>query len=144
MRASRDPIQASHRFLINNGRANMNWQNWFLDQGNDFVMDRFPVPFIQINPEDMADLGLKPGDMVEVFNDVGATQALAYPEPTAPKNETFMIFGAPNGAQGNIVNPGVNELVLPNYKHTWANIRKISDATPASARVSYKSWEVAL
>ena len=82
--------------------------------------------------------------MVEVFNDVGATQALAYPEPTARRNETFMIFGAPNGAQGNIVNPGVNELILPNYKHTWANIRKISDATPASARVSYKSWEVAL
>lgn len=136
--------QATHRFLINNGRANMNWQNWFLDQGNEFVMDRFPVPFIQINPDDMADLGLKAGDMVEVFNDVGATQALVYPEPTARRDETFMIFGAPNGAQGNIVNAGVNELILPNYKATWANIRKISDATPASAAVSYKSWEVEL
>lgn len=136
--------KANHRFLINNGRANMNWQNWFLDQGNEFVMDRFPVPFIQINPEDMTDLGIKAGDMVEVHNDVGATQALAYPEPTAKRNETFMIFGAPNGAQGNIVNAGVNELILPNYKHTWANIRKISDATPASAAVSYKSWEVEL
>ena len=136
--------KANHRFLINNGRANMNWQNWFLDQGNEFVMDRFPVPFIQINPDDMAELGIKAGDMVEVFNDVGATQALAYPEPTARRNETFMIFGAPNGAQGNIVNAGVNELILPDYKHTWANIRKISDATPASARVSYKSWEVEL
>ena len=136
--------QANHRFLINNGRANMNWQNWFLDQANEFVMDRFPVPFIQINPADMAELGIKAGDMVEVHNDVGATQALAYPEPTAKRNETFMIFGAPNGAQGNIVNAGVNELILPNYKHTWANIRKISDATPASAAVSYKSWEVEL
>ncbi|MFN7223048.1 MAG: arsenate reductase (azurin) large subunit [Paracoccaceae bacterium] len=136
--------QANHRFLINNGRANMNWQNWFLDQGNEFVMDRFPVPFIQINPDDMAELGLKAGDMVEVHNDMGATQALVYPEPTAKRNETFMIFGAPNGAQGNIVNAGVNELILPDYKHTWANIRKISDATPASAAVSYKSWEVEL
>ena len=136
--------QANHRFLINNGRANMNWQNWFLDQGNEFVMDRFPVPFIQINPDDMADLGIKAGDIVEVHNDVGATQALAYPEPTAKRNETFMVFGAPNGAQGNIVNAGVNELILPNYKATWANIRKISDATPASAAVSYKSWEVEL
>ncbi|MCB6178770.1 arsenate reductase (azurin) large subunit [Rhodobacter sp. Har01] len=136
--------KASHAFLINNGRANMNWQNWFLDQKNDFVMDRFPVPFIQINPDDMAGLGIKAGDMVEVYNDVGATQALAYPEPTARRGETFMIFGAPNGAQGNIVNAGTNELILPNYKHTWANIRKISDATPASARISFKSWEVEL
>ena len=136
--------QANHRFLINNGRANLNWQNWFLDQKNDFVMDRFPVPFIQIHPDDMADLGLSAGDMVEVFNDVGATQALVYPEPTARRNETFMIFGAPNGTQGNVINAGTNELMLPNYKQTWANIRKISDATPAAARVSYKSWEVEL
>jgi arsenite oxidase large subunit len=136
--------KASYKFLINNGRANMNWQNWFLDQKNDFVMDRFPVPFIQINPDDMAAIGLKPGDMVEVYNDVGATQALAYPELTARAGETFMIFGAPSGTQGNVVNAGVNELILPNYKQTWANIRKISDATPAAQRVSYKSWEVQL
>ncbi len=142
--AGKTQQQANHKFLINNGRANMNWQNWFLDQGNEFVMDRFPVPFIQINPDDMAELGIKAGDIIEVHNDVGATQALAYPEPTAKRNETFMIFGAPNGAQGNIVNAGVNELILPNYTHTWANIRKISDATPASAAVSYKSWEVEL
>jgi anaerobic selenocysteine-containing dehydrogenase len=39
------------------------------------------VPFIQINPADMAELGLKTGDMVEVYNDVGATQAMVYPSP---------------------------------------------------------------
>jgi arsenite oxidase large subunit len=49
-------------------------------------------------------------------------------EPTAKKNETFMLFGAPSGTQGNVINAGVNELILPNYKQTWANIRKISDA----------------
>jgi arsenite oxidase large subunit len=133
--------RANHRFLINNGRANMNWQNWFLDQKNEFVMDRFPVPFIQIHPDDMASLGIKPGDMVEVYNDVGATQALAYPEPTARANETFMIFGAPSGTQGNVVNAGVNELILPNYKQTWANIRKISDAPASVRKMSFKSWD---
>ena len=46
--------------------------------------------------------GVKAGDLVEVFNDVGATQALVYPTPTARRNETFMVFGAPNGAQGNV------------------------------------------
>ncbi len=128
-------------FLINNGRANINWQNWFLDKDNDFVSDRYPFPFIEINPEDMADLGLKEGDLVEVYNDVGATQAMAYPTPTARRKETFMLFGAPTGTQGNVINAGVNELVLPNYKQTWANIRKISDA-PASVRhLSFKSKE---
>jgi arsenite oxidase large subunit len=140
----KDEQKAAHRFLINNGRSNLNWQNWFLDQDNDFVMDRFPYPFLQINPDDMADLGLKQGDLVEVFNDVGATQAMVYPEPTARRNETFMLFGAPGGKVGNVINAGTNELILPNYKQTWADIRKLADAGPAMAKLSFKSWEVAL
>ncbi|ETX27062.1 arsenate reductase (azurin) large subunit [Roseivivax isoporae] len=134
----------SHRFLINNGRSNLNWQNWFLDQDNDFAMDRWSVPFLQINPEDAAELGVGNGDLVEIHNADGATQAMVYLEPTARRNETFMLFGAPSGTQGNVINGGVNELVLPNYKQTWADIRKIADATPAARRQSFKSWEVEL
>ena len=36
-----------------------------------------------------------------------------------------MLFGYPTGVQGNVVGPGVNELVIPNYKQTWADIRKL-------------------
>ncbi len=134
----------AHRFLINNGRSNLNWQNWFLDQDNDFAMDRWSVPFLQINPEDAAELGVGNGDLVEVYNADGATQAMVYLEPTARRNETFMLFGAPSGTQGNVINGGVNELVLPNYKQTWADIRKIADASPGARRQSFKSWEVEL
>jgi arsenite oxidase large subunit len=69
-------------FLVNNGRANVNWQNGYLDQDNEFVIDRSPYPFIQMNPKDMDDLKLKAGDLVEVYNDNGSTQAMAYPTPT--------------------------------------------------------------
>jgi arsenite oxidase large subunit len=133
--------QDTYAFLINNGRSNINWQNWFLDKANDFVADRYPYPFLEIHPDDMAELGLAPGDLVEVYNDVGATQAMAYPTPTARRKETFMLFGAPSGTQGNIINAGVNELVLPNYKQTWGNIRKISDAPTSVAHLSFKSKE---
>lgn len=40
-----------------------------------------------------------------------------------------------------MVNPGVNELDLPDYKHTWGNIRKIANATPRSKNTSFKSKE---
>ncbi|WP_421878610.1 arsenate reductase (azurin) large subunit [Pacificispira sp.] len=128
-------------FLINNGRSNINWQNWFLDKDNDFVADRYPYPFLEINPADMTELGLKAGDLVEVYNDVGATQAMVYPTDTARRKETFMLFGAPSGTQGNVINSGVNELVLPNYKQTWGNIRKISDAPESVRHISFKSKE---
>ena len=55
-----------------------------------------------------------------------------------------MVFGSPAGSQGNVVNPGVNELVLPDYKHCWGDIRKISHATPETAAISFKSKEVQL
>src|SRR5688500_15946658 len=98
----------NYRFLINNGRTNHVWQSAYLDQENDFVMDRWPYPFIQMNPQDMAEAGLKEGDLVEVYNDAGATQAMVYPTPTARRGETFMMFGYPTGVQGNVVNAGTN------------------------------------
>jgi arsenite oxidase large subunit len=93
-------------FLVKNGRTNIVWQNAYLDQGNEFVMDRFPYPFIQMNPQDMAELNVNPGDLVEVYNDNGSTQAVAYPTPSAKRKQTFMLFAYPTGVQGNVVSAG--------------------------------------
>jgi arsenite oxidase large subunit len=128
-------------FLINNGRANHIWQSAYLDQNNDFVMDRFPLPFIEMNPDDMSELRLAAGDLVEVYNDNGSTQAMAYPTPTAKRKQTFMLFGYPTGPQGNVVSKGVNEFVIPNYKQTWGNIRKIADAPEVTRKLTFKSQE---
>lgn len=136
--------KAAHKFWINNVRANIFWQNQFLDQENDFVQDRFPHPFVEMNPDDMVELGLNPGDLLEIVNDNGVTQGMAYPTPTAKRGQVAMVFGSPAGSQGNVVNPGVNELVLPDYKHCWGDIRKIANATPETRAISFKSKEVVL
>jgi len=133
--------EANHEFWINNVRANIFWQNQFLDQDNDFVQDRFPYPFIEMNADDMARLGISTGDLIEISNGNGATQGMAYPTDTAKPGQVAMVFGSPAGSQGNVVNPGVNELVLPDYKHTWGNIRKLADAPPQARAISFKSKE---
>jgi arsenite oxidase large subunit len=133
--------QAKFPYLINNGRANIVWQSAFMDQDNDFVVDRMPYPVIEMNPNDMKDLGLAAGDLVEIYNDAGATQAMAYPTATAKRKQTFMLFGYPTGVEGNIINAGVNELVIPDYKHSWANIRKIASAPETTKRLSFKAIE---
>jgi arsenite oxidase large subunit len=43
--------------------------------------------------------------------------------------------------QGNVVSPGVNEFIIPNYKQTWGAIRKIADAPEAVRAVTFKSEE---
>jgi len=132
---------ANHPFFINNVRANIFWQNQFLDQDNEFIQDRFPYPFIEMNADDMAELGINAGDLVEITNENGATQGMAYPTDTARRGDVAMVFGSPAGSQGNVVNPGVSELILPEYKLTFGNVRKLADATPQSKAVSFKSKE---
>jgi arsenite oxidase large subunit len=129
------------RFLVNNGRTNHIWQSAYLDQQNDFVMGRWPLPFIEMNPADMGELGLKQGDLVEVYNDNGSTQAMVYPTPTAKRHETFMLFANPMGVMGDVVSKGVNELIIPNYKQTWGDIRKIADAPEVTRKLSFKRQE---
>jgi arsenite oxidase large subunit len=133
--------RATYAFLINNGRTNHVWQSAYLDVQNDLVMDRWPYPFIEMNPEDMAQIGVAEGDLVEVYNDAGATQAMVYPTPTARRGQTFMLFAYPAGVQGNVVNAGTNELIIPNYKQTWGNIRKIADRPAVTNHVTFKSQE---
>ena len=128
-------------FLINNGRANHVWQSVYLDQKNEFVMDRWPYPYIQMNPDDVKELGLAAGDLVEVYNDNGATQAMVYPTRSTRRKQTFMLFAFPSGVQGNVVSGGVNEFIIPNYKQTWGNIRKIASAPANLKGLSFKSWE---
>ncbi len=128
-------------FLINNGRTNHVWQSAYLDVENKLVMDRWPYPFIEMNPQDMAELGVKAGDLVEIYNDNGSTQAVAYPTPTAKRKQTFMLFAYPTGVQGNVVSAGVNEFIIPNYKQTWAGIRKIADAPEGVKHSTFKSNE---
>ncbi|WP_029585448.1 arsenate reductase (azurin) large subunit [Bradyrhizobium sp. URHD0069] len=128
-------------FLINNGRTNHVWQSAYLDVENELVMDRWPYPFIEMNPQDMTELSVKAGDLVEVYNDNGSTQAVAYPTPTAKRKQTFMLFAYPTGVQGNVVSAGVNEFIIPNYKQTWAGIRKIADAPEGVKHLTFKSNE---
>ena len=133
--------RATFAFLINNGRTNHVWQSAYLDQDNAFVMDRWPYPFIEMHPDDMAAIAVGEGDLVEVYNDNGATQAMVYPTATARRGETFMLFAYPRGVQGNVVSAGVNEFVIPNYKQTWGNIRKLANAPASTRHLSFKSQE---
>jgi arsenite oxidase large subunit len=142
--AGKEEERRKFAYLINNGRTNHVWQSAYLDQQNDLVMDRWPYPFIELNPQDMSELGVRQGDIVEVYNDNGSTQAMVYPTPTAKRKQAFMLFAYPTGVQGNVVSPGVNEFIIPNYKQTWGNIRKIANAPEGVRHLTFKSQDYAV
>jgi arsenite oxidase large subunit len=42
---------------------------------------------------------------------------------------------------GNVVSKGVNEFIIPNYKQSWGNIRKIADQPEVVRHLTFKSKE---
>lgn len=128
-----------YAFWINNGRANEVWQSAYHDKYNDKISGRFPLAFIEINPQDAKKLGIESGDVVEVYNDFGSTQAMAYIQAAAKPGQTFMLAMYDKGIQGDVTTDWTDRNKVPYYKGTWANIRRIGALADYQATVSTKS-----
>jgi arsenite oxidase large subunit len=93
---------------------------------------------VEINPDDAAELGIENGDVVELFNDYGATYAMAYLEADIKRNQVFMMFAYPSGIAGDVTTEAVDENIVPYYKGTWADIRKVGGMADYQRTVSFK------
>jgi len=130
--------KAKYKFWINGGRANEVWQTAYHDEFNSFVRDRFPLAFLEMNPDDAKALDVTPGDVVEVWNDFGSTYAMAYPLGSAKPGHTFMLFGYIKGVHGHVVTSWVDRNVVPYYKGTWGDIRRVGTVDEWKQTVSLK------
>jgi arsenite oxidase large subunit len=131
--------KSKYRYWINNGRSNEIWQTAYHDQYNEFVRGRYPMAYIELNEADARQLGVAAGDIVEVFNDYGSTYAMAYPVPTAKAGHTFMVFAYVNGIQGDVTTEWTDRNVVPYYKGTWADIRRVGSMDDYTRGVSFKN-----
>jgi arsenite oxidase large subunit len=130
--------KAKYKFWINNGRNNEIWQTAYHDQYNEFVRGRYPMAYIELNPQDAQQLAVAAGDIVEVFNDYGSTFAMAYPTKTAKRGQTFMVFAYFNGIQGDVTTDWTDRNIVPYYKGTWADIRRVGTMEDYKRTVSFK------
>lgn len=134
----------SHRFWINNGRSNHIWQTAYHHRYIEFYRERAPVPYLEMHPDDAASLGIAPGDLVEVSNDTGSVQAMAYPTDAVKRGHTFMLFGQPRGAAGDLISDHVDpDTTIPWYKGVWADIRRIGPVPEVTRTVSFRPQNVA-
>ncbi len=131
-------LKDKHPFWINCGRANEVWQTAYHDQYNSFVQGRFPMAYLEINPEDAGKLAISAGDVVEVWNEHGSTYAMAYPAPSIKSGHTFMLFGYIKGVHGDVVTPWVDRNVVPYYKGTWGSIKRVGNVEEWQQTISFK------
>ncbi len=127
-----------YRFWINNGRVNHLWQTTYHHQFIEFYRERYPIPCLELNAADAAELGISSGDLLEVANDVGSVRAMAYITDAVKPNHAFMLFGQPRGAAGDLVSDHVDPATtIPYYKGAWADIRRIGPAPDELKTVSF-------
>jgi arsenite oxidase large subunit len=135
--------RAKYRFWVNSGRVNEAWQTMFHDEYDAGMRERWPMAPVEINPDDAREMGIASGDIVELHNDYGSTYAMAYVVPEIKRNQVFMQFGHYNGIEGDVTTEAVDHNVVPDYKHTWADIRRVSSGT-YKPTVSFKSRRYAV
>ena len=127
----------NHRFWINNGRSNHIWQTSYHHRYIPFYHDRFPIPYVEMHADDARSLGIASGDLVEVANDMGKVEAMAYVADSVKKGHAFMLFGQPRGAAGDLVSDHVDPATtIPFYKGVWADIRRLGPMPDAMKDVS--------
>ena len=142
--AAVDRQRKAYRFWINNGRANHIWQTAYHHRHISFYRERYPVPMLEMHPIDAADLGISSGDVLEVSNDMGTVEAMAYLTDAVKRNHTFMLFGQPRGAAGDLISGHVDpKTTIPYYKGAWADIRRKGPAPAEFKSASFLPRNVA-
>ncbi len=136
--------RANFPFWVNNGRTNHIWQTLYHHQHVPFYAEHNPMPYLEVHPADAAKLGLSSGDLVELTNDVGRVRAMAYVTDAVKRGHTFMLFGQPRGAVGDLVSDHVDPATtIPYYKGVWAAIRRIGPQPEIQKTLSFLPQNVA-
>ncbi len=134
----------NYRFWVNNGRSNHLWQTSYHDRLIPFYQGRFPIPYLEMHADDARALGIASGDLVELANDVGNVRAMAYVSDAVKRGHTFMLFGQPRGAVGDLVSDHVDPATtIPYYKGVWADIRRVAALPEVVKTVSLAPTNVA-
>lgn len=134
-----DQQRRKHKFWINNGRLNEIWQTAYNNQYDPFITQQYPMAVLQLNPADMETLGVSATDVVEIYNDYGATVAMAYPCADIKPAQTFLLYGHMKGIAGDVTTTAADAHFIPYYKGAWASIRRIGAMPEFERTVSTKS-----
>jgi arsenite oxidase large subunit len=82
------------------------------------------LPYIEVHPEDATRLGIKSGDMVEVFNEEGTSIALVYVNDACKPGLVFGLMYHAKGSMNHLTSAYTDpKTTMPWYKGTKVGIR---------------------
>ena len=120
-------------YWFTTGRSQHVWQTMYHDKLLPEKILTLPLPYLEIHPEDAAKLGLKSGDMAEVFNQEGSCVALVYVSDAVRPGLVFGIMYHTKGTMNNLISSYTDpKTTMPWYKGTRVGVKKYN-GTPDEA-----------
>ncbi|HYH95637.1 arsenate reductase (azurin) large subunit [Hyalangium sp.] len=127
--------EKTYTFWLTTGRNQHIWQTGYHDQHIAQKMAAVPLPYVEIHPEDAKKLGVKAGDMVEVYNEEGSSNFQVHVTDAPKPGLIFALQYHPRGTANHLTSPYTDaKTTIPWYKGTRVAVRKApSPATKVPA-----------
>lgn len=124
-------MAGKYPFWMTTGRAQSIWQTMYNDRLLPEKTTGLPLPYVEVHPQDAHKLGIKGGDIVQVWNEEGNGNFMVYITDAVKPGLIFALQyhtrGTSNSMTSGYTDP---KTTIPWYKGTRVNIRKISGGLP--------------
>lgn len=94
--------------VLMTGRQLEHWHTGSMTRRSNVLDALEPVPVVQVHPDDLAKMGVKAGDVVELESRRGAIQAFARQDAAVQPGTVFMAFCYAEGAINKLTNPALD------------------------------------
>ena len=124
-----EPPDDEYPFVLITGRVLEHWHTGAMTRRAGVLDALEPVPTISIHPEDLQQLGLDPGDGIELETRRGRLTALARRDMAVPRGTVFIPFCYVEAAANLLTNPALDPVgKIPEFK--FCGVRVSAAHTP--------------
>lgn len=123
---------AAYPFWATTGRNQTIWQTAYHDRRIAEKMLTVPLPYLELHPQDATKLGLKGGDIAEVYNEEGNGTFLVNVSDSVKPGLIFMLQYHPRGTSNSMISGYTDpKTTIPWYKGTRVAVRKAAGSLPS-------------
>jgi arsenite oxidase large subunit len=118
-------------FWMTTGRAQAIWQTMYHDRLLPEKTTGMPLPYIELSQQDAQALGIKGGDIAQVWNEEGNGTFMVYVTDAVKPGMIFAVQYHTKGTSNSMVSGYTDpKTTIPWYKGTRVNIRKLAGNSP--------------
>jgi formate dehydrogenase alpha subunit len=115
-----------YNFILTTGRVYFHWHTGTMTRRTSVLEREFPECFVELNPENAKELGLKSGDIVKVSSRRGFIEVKVNITENIQKNSIFIPFHFMEAAANILTNPALDPIAkIPEYKVCAVKVEKV-------------------